>query len=347
MLDLKKPRHLQPGDRVAVVSPSWGGPATVPLRFERGLRALRERFGLTVVEMPHARAEADWVWRNPQARADDLNAAFADPTVHGIIASIGGDDSVRILPYVDTSAIADNPKVFMGYSDTTTLHVLSLQSGLQTFYGPSVLAGIAENGGTFPYTESWIRRTLMSTEPVGELAPSPEWTEEHVPWEDESLAGQRRVMKPNPGWKWLQGETRVEGHLVGGCLDVLEFLKGTRWWPEAGVWDGAIFYWETSEDAPGPTLVAWWLRNYGMQGILHRLAGMVVGRSAHYTPQQVQERDTTILRIVRDEFGLADLPVVVDLDFGHTDPLMVLPNGGRMVLDPTMNSISLPDPATV
>ncbi|HEX8221895.1 MAG TPA: LD-carboxypeptidase, partial [Chloroflexia bacterium] len=80
---------------------------------------------------------------------------------------------------------------------------------------------------------------------------------------------------------------------------------------------------------------------------LHRLAGMVVGRSAHYTPEQVHERDTTILRIVRDEFGLADLPVVVDLDFGHTDPLMVLPNGGRMVLDPAGNSISLPDAATV
>lgn len=347
MLNLKKPRHLEPGSRVAVVSPSWGGPATVPRRFERGLRELRERFGLEVVEMPHARADPDWVWRNPQARADDINAAFSDRSIDGIIASIGGDDSVRILPYVDTSAIADNPKVFMGYSDTTTLHVLSLISGLQTFYGPSVLAGIAENGGTFPYTESWMRRALMSTEPVGELSPSPEWTEEMVRWEDERFANQRRAMNPNDGWRWLQGDTRVEGHLVGGCLDVLEFLKGTRWWPESQVWDGAVFYWETSEDAPTPTLVAWWLRNYGMQGILERLAGMLIGRPAHYTPDQVEELDRTVLRIVRDEFGRADLPIVANLDFGHTDPQVVLPNGGRMALDPTTRSISLPDPAAV
>jgi muramoyltetrapeptide carboxypeptidase LdcA involved in peptidoglycan recycling len=347
MLNLKKPRHLEPGSRVAVVSPSWGGPATVPLRFERGLRELKERFGLEVVEMPHVRADADWIWRNPQARADDINAAFSDRSIDGIIASIGGDDSVRILPYVDTSAIADNPKVFMGYSDTTTLHVLSLLSGLQTFYGPSVLSGIAENGGTFPYAESWIRRTLMSTEPVGELSPSPEWTDETVRWEDEGLANQRRAMNPNSGWRWLQGGSRVEGHLVGGCLDVLEFLKGTQWWPEVQVWDRAIFYWETSEDAPSPTLVAWWLRNYGMQGILDHLAGMVVGRPAHYTPEQVEELYMTILRIVRDEFGRGDLPIVAGLDFGHTDPQMVLPNGGRMVLDPATGSISLPDPATV
>jgi muramoyltetrapeptide carboxypeptidase LdcA involved in peptidoglycan recycling len=297
--------------------------------------------------MPHTRADADWIWRNPQARADDINAALSDRSIDGIIASIGGDDSVRILPYVDTSAIADNPKVLMGYSDTTTLHMLALVSGLQTFYGPSVLSGIAENGGTFPYAESWIRRTLLSTAPVGELAPSPEWTDEMVRWEDEGLANQRRAMNPNGGWRWLQGDTRVEGQLVGGCLDVLEFLKGTQWWPELRVWDGAIFYWETSEDAPSPTMVAWWLRNYGMQGILDRLAGMVVGRPAHYTPEQVEELYVTILRIVRDEFGRGDLPIVAGLDFGHTDPQMVLPNGGRMVLDPSTGSISLPDPATV
>jgi muramoyltetrapeptide carboxypeptidase LdcA involved in peptidoglycan recycling len=347
MLNLKKPRHLEPGSRVAVVTPSWGGPATVPLRFERGLRELRERFGLDVVEMPHTRADAEWVWRNPQARADDINAAFSERSIDGVIASIGGDDSVRILPHIDTSVIADNPKVFMGYSDTTTLHVLALQCGLQTFYGPSVLAGIAENGGTFPYTESWVRRTLMSARPVGELAPSDKWTDENVAWENEELAGQRRATKPNNGWKWLQGGRRVEGHLVGGCLDVLEFLKGTRWWPAPQAWDGAVFYWETSEDAPSTTLVAWWLRNYGMQGILERLSGMIVGRSAHYTPEQVEERDKMILRIVRDEFGLVHLPIAVDLDFGHTDPQMVLPNGGKVVLDPAAGTISLPDPATL
>jgi len=91
-LELRKPRVLVPGCRVALVTPSWGGPGTFPQRHEKGVRELRERFGFEVVEMPHVRSDAKWLWRNPQARADDMNAAFADSTIDGIIATIGGDD---------------------------------------------------------------------------------------------------------------------------------------------------------------------------------------------------------------------------------------------------------------
>src|SRR3954451_23409183 len=97
-LKTKKPHTLVPGSRVAVVSPSWGGPAFVPRRYEMGVRELRERFGLEVVEMAHTLSDPDWLWRNPRARADDINAAFADPSIDAVIAAIGGDDSVRILP---------------------------------------------------------------------------------------------------------------------------------------------------------------------------------------------------------------------------------------------------------
>jgi muramoyltetrapeptide carboxypeptidase LdcA involved in peptidoglycan recycling len=346
MLSLQKPRRLGPGSRVAAVAPSWGGPAAVPSRFDMGLRELRERFGFEVVEMPHVRADADWLWRNPQARADDVNAAFADSSIDGIISAIGGDDSVRILPYVDAGIVAGNPKAFMGFSDTTTLHVFALLCGVQTFYGPSIMAGIAENGGTFPYAEDWIRRTMMSGDPPGELAPSSEWTDEMVRWENVERSTQRRTMAPNPGWAWLQGEQRVEGRLVGGCLDALEFLKGTQWWPGPEVWDGAVFYWETSEEAPSPEMVTWWLRNYGMQGIFDRLAGMLVARPYGYTREQHEALPEAVLRVVRDEFGRPDLPVVAGLDFGHTDPPMVIPNGGRIVIDPQARKITLPDPAT-
>ncbi len=345
-LSLKKPRALSPGSRMAIVSPSWGGPGTIPHRHEMGVRELRERFGFEVVEMEHTRAEADWVWRNPKARADDLNAALADPSIDGIITSIGGDDSVRILPYIDTKIMADNPKVFMGFSDTTTLHMLALLSGLQTFYGPSVMAGIAENGGMFPYTEEWVRRTIMSTEAPGDIEPAPEWTCEMVRWEDESRANQRRAMQPNEGRKWLQGTRRVEGHLVGGCLDVLEMLKGTEWWPGSDIWDGAVFYWETSEDGMPPATVGYILRNYGMLGVFDRINGMVVGRPDAYTPEQRAELPGVVRRIVAEEFGQPDLPVVMDLDFGHTYPQITLPNGGRIVLDPQADKVTLPDPAT-
>jgi muramoyltetrapeptide carboxypeptidase LdcA involved in peptidoglycan recycling len=346
MLNLQKPRRLAPGSRVAVVTPSWGGPATVPRRYEMGVRELETRFGLQVVEMPHTRADADWIWRHPEARAADLNAAWADPTIDGIIAAIGGDDSIRILPHLDTAALAAHPKVFMGYSDTTTLHILALLNGVQTFYGPSIMSGIAENGGMFPYAEDWFRRVLMSPDPPGALAPAAEWTEEHVPWEDDARAGQRRAMQPNPGWIWQGGRARVEGHLVGGCIDVLDFLRGTPWWPGPPIWDGAVFYWESSEDAPSPDQIKYWLRVYGMLGVYDRLAGMIVGRPRSYTAEQRAALPEVIHKIVAVEFGRPDLPVVLDLDFGHTDPQMVLPNGGRIVLDPAAGTITLPDRAT-
>ncbi|HUP26890.1 MAG TPA: S66 peptidase family protein [Chloroflexia bacterium] len=346
-LDLRKPKKLSPGSRVAVVSPSWGGPGTVPNRYEMGVRELVDRFGFEVVDMPHTRADARWIWRNPQARVDDLHAAFSDPSIDAVITSIGGDDSVRLLPYIDPEIIRNNPKVFMGFSDTTTLHVFCLLAGLQTFYGPSVMAGFAENGGMFPYTEDWVRRTIMSNQAPGDIEPAPEWTCENVRWEDESRSAQRRAMQPNLGRKWLQGTTRGEGHLVGGCLEVLEMMKGTSWWPGPEVWDGAVFYWETSEDAPTPQSVGYWLRNYGMLGIFDRIVGMVVGRPDGYTPEQRNELPGVVQRIVAEEFGKPDLPIVMDLDFGHTYPQVTLPNGGRVMLDPQADRISLPDPATV
>jgi muramoyltetrapeptide carboxypeptidase LdcA involved in peptidoglycan recycling len=345
-LKLKRPRALAAGSRVALVTPSWGGPATFPAQYEKGARELRERFGFEVTEMPHTRSDVEWLWRNPRARAEDLNAAFADPTVDGIIATIGGDDSVRILPYLDRAVIAANPKVFMGFSDITTLHTFALINGLQTFYGPSVMAGIAETGGTLKFTEEWIRRTIMSDSPVGKLNASPIWTEERIPWEEIEQIDRPRVTEPNAGWHWLQGNTRAEGHLIGGCIDVLEFLKGTAWWPEPSLWEGAVFYWETSEDAPSLSMVSWWLRNYGMIGILDKLSGMLVGRPRGYTPEQRAELPHVIQRIVADEFGRPDLPIVTNLDFGHTDPQLALPNGANIIIDPTAQTITLPDPAT-
>ena len=114
-----KPKKLRPGDKVATVSTSWGGPATFPHRYEAGKRQLQEAFGVTVVEMPHALHSAEWLERNPQARADDLMEAFRDPSIKAIFSTIGGDDSIRLLRYLDPEVMRSNPKIVMGYSDTT------------------------------------------------------------------------------------------------------------------------------------------------------------------------------------------------------------------------------------
>lgn len=240
---LTKPKRLQPGDRIAAVSPSWGGPGTVPERYAAGKRQLEAEFGLEVVEMAHTLASADWMAANPKARADDLMTAFADPSIAGIVATIGGEDSIRLLPYLDLAVISANPKVFLGFSDTTSLHLACHTAGLSSFYGPSIMAGFAESGGMHAYTMAALRKALFQTEPIGLVPLNHEgWTSERTDWSDPGIQAQPRVLQPATAPRVLQGKGVVQGHLLGGCAEVLEMVKDTAWWPSAADWRGAILF---------------------------------------------------------------------------------------------------------
>ena len=131
-MDYIKPKKLQKGDTVAIVSPSWGGPNIFPHIYENGLKIL-EKWEIRIKEYPTARMSVGFLRENPQIRAKDINDAFADPEVKAIFTSIGGDDSVRILPFLNKKIIYNNPKILVGLSDATTLHTYCNQLGLVTF----------------------------------------------------------------------------------------------------------------------------------------------------------------------------------------------------------------------
>ncbi|MGD8624671.1 MAG: LD-carboxypeptidase [Anaerolineae bacterium] len=330
-----KPQKLGAGDQVAVVSPSWGGPSVFPHRYQAGVRQLEAEFGLAVVEMPHALKEADWLARHPEARAADLMQAFRDPAIKGIIATIGGDDSIRLLPYLDLDLIRHNPKVFLGYSDTTVSHMVCYKAGLVSFYGPAIMAGFAENGGMFPYMVESVRRTLFCSEPIGEIRPNLDgWTVEHLEWADPANQARKRALNPSGDWKFLQGRGVRRGHLLGGCIEVLDWLRGTELWPGPDRWQDAILFLETSEEAPPPATVCYTLRAFAALGVLKRLSGILFGRpGGGVAIERFKEYDQAILQVVNHEEGLADLPVISHMDFGHTDPMFVLPYGLQAEID--------------
>ena len=344
-----KPPRFRPGDKVATVSLSWGGPGTFPQRYEAGKQQLQAEFDLTVVEMPHTWRDAAWLARNPQARAADLMAAFADPTIKGIISTIGGNDSIRLLPYLDLTVIRSNPKILMGYSDTTITHLACFKAGLVTFYGPAIMAGFAENGGLFPYMVDSVRRTLFATEPVGTIAPNPAgWTVEELDWADPANQSRRRKLTPSTGWRFLQGQGVRHGRLIGGCFEVLDWLRGTEFWPDLDVWQDAILFLETSEDGPSPEVVKYGLRTYAALGVLPRLAGILFGRpGGPIPPEMFPEYDQVLLQVVADEAGLTDLPIITGMDFGHTDPMFVLPHGIQAELDCERQQFSIVENAVV
>lgn len=330
-----KPRKLNPGDKVATVSPSWGGPSVFPHRYQAGVRQLEAEFGLEVVEMPHTLKDADWLYRNPEARAADLMQAFSDPTIKGIVATIGGDDSIRLLPFIDLDMIRNNPKVFMGYSDTTIGHMLCFKAGLVSFYGPAIMAGFAENGGLFPYMKKSVQQTLFQTDSVGVIQPNTDgWTVERLDWGEPSNQEKKRALNPCTGWKYLQGKGVRQGHLLGGCIEVFDWLRGTELWPNSDAWKNAILFLETSEEAPPPSNVKYMLRAFAALGVLKQLSGILFGRPGGGVPiKQFDEYDQVILQVVRDEENLDDLPIITNMDFGHTDPMFVLPYGVMVEID--------------
>ena len=328
-IDRIKPRKLQPGDKVAAISLSWGGPGTFPHRYEAGKQQLQNEFKLTVVETPHALREADWLQRNPQARAEDLMQAFGDPSIKAVISTIGGDDSIRILPFLDLGILRSNPKIFLGFSDTTITHMACFKAGLVSFYGPSIMAGFAENGGMFPYMVDSVRKTLFSSASIGTLAPNRDgWTDEMLDWADPQNQSRRRKLNPSGGWKFLQGTGIRRGHLVGGCFEIIDWLRGTDFWSEPAVWQDAILFLETSEVPPPPSTVQYVMRVLAAMGILKKLSGILFARpGGRISPGKFSEYDEVLRQVVSTEEGLSDLPIITQMDFGHTDPMFLLPYG--------------------
>ncbi|MBU2566736.1 LD-carboxypeptidase [Patescibacteria group bacterium] len=327
-----KPKKLQPGDTVAIVSPSWGGPSMFPHIYKNGLKALEE-LGLKVKEYPSAQKDADFLEDNPEFRANDINYAFLDSDVKAIIASIGGNDSIRILPFLDIETIKNNPKIIMGYSDTTTLLTYLNQLGLVTLHGPSIMAGLSQYDSLGEDFHNHIKTLLFDNPEIYNYQPYKSYIDGYPDWNNQANTGKVNEAADNSGWNWLQGNSVVQGKLFGGNIEVMEFLKSTKFYPDEDFWNKKIFFLETSEEKPTPDQVKYMLRNYGMQGIFDKISALLIGRPKEYSDTEKKDLDEVVLKIVKHEFGNQNLPIITNMDFGHTDPQWILPLGINAEVD--------------
>ncbi len=328
-----RPNRLQPGDTIAIVSPSWGGPAVFPHRLEQGIQQL-EALGYTVIIAPHAKNNHSWVSDTPENRAEDLMEMFANPQVKAIIASIGGDHSCQLLPLLDFDLIRRNPKIFMGFSDITVLNVAIAQAtGLVTFNGPAVMTDFAEFPTMLEYTRAAFLRTVAHAKPAGTFQPSPVWTEEFLDWSTRADQTRPRNLEAAPGWTWLK-PGRAAGRLLGGCIESLQHLRGTRFWPD---WQGALFFFETSEEKPTPATVDGILTDYENMGILDQINGLLVGRPMSYTPKEREQ----LRQVILERTHKYHFPIITDMDFGHTTPQLTLPIGCLARIDSATREFSL------
>lgn len=322
-MSLMKVNYLKPGDTVGIVSLSWGGPSIYPAVYDNGLKVLKE-WGLNVKEFPTARSDAVYLHDHPEVRAKDLNDAFADQEVKAIITTIGGDDSIRILPLLNPELIKANPKIFMGYSDTTAQHFFLGLLGMTSFYGPSIMGGFSQMHSLEPEFREHVRQVLFG-DFKGNYRPYKQYCNGYPDWAEAANIGKVNELKPNDGWHWLQGEGVAEGKLFGGCIELFQMLNGTVWWPKPEFWEDKILFFETSEDVPAVSYVEHQLRNMGIQDIFKHVKGLIIGRPRDYSDKDKQELERRILDQVQHEFRRPDLPVIANFDTGHSDPQLILP----------------------
>lgn len=340
MTEIIKPPKLHPGDTIAVLSPSWGGPGVFPHIFENGLKNLQS-LGFRVKEFPTTRADPQYLYGHPRERSADVNAAFADAEVQGIITSIGGDDSVRILPFLDPGAIRRNPKLLMGYSDGHILTTFCRKLGLVTFAGPSIMAGFSQMEAVEAGFRRHLLDFLLGDNPAYEYAAYGTYFNEYPDWGYPENTGKVGEARKNTGWRWLQGSGAVQGELFGGNIEVLEFMKGTDYWFPKEFWNGKILFFETSEDKPTVSQVRYMLRNYGTQGALERARAVLFGRPKDYSEAEKAALDAVLTEVIGFEFGRPDMPVVSNMDFGHTDPQWIVPLGVQAEVDGAGRSFRL------
>jgi muramoyltetrapeptide carboxypeptidase LdcA involved in peptidoglycan recycling len=332
-----KPPPLQHGDTIGVVSPSWGAAGAFPHRVEQAISFIQS-LGFRVKLAPHALNQRRHVSDTPECRASDIHEMFADPEVKAIVAAVGGAHSCHLLPLMNFDLISRNPKIFMGFSDITVLNIaIWHKTGLVTFNGPALLTDFGEYPRMFPYTEKHFLKCVASTHPIGEVDASTEWTEEFLDWTEKKDRERPRRLESSGGWTWLK-EGRTEGRLIGGCLESLQHLRGTEYWPD---WNDAIFFFETSEAKPSPERVDAILMDYENMGVLERLQGLLVGRPMYYSPAEKERLRQVILgRTAKYPF-----PVVTDMDFGHTAPQFTLPIGCRACIDAAEQTFRILEPA--
>jgi muramoyltetrapeptide carboxypeptidase len=254
-------------------------------------------------------------------RVADLHELFLDDQVRVIMTSIGGYNANQLLDLLDYDLIRANPKPLVGYSDTTALLVAIWQrTGTGVVLGPQLLPQWGEFGGSLDYTRRMFQHVLGSDRPLGPVPLPAEQVTEFLPW-DEADDRPRTVLTAAPARALRAG--RATGFLIGGNLETLLSLAGTRYWPAL---DGAILLLESTGTDPAKLTAQ--LTQLRQIGALDRIVGLGLGR---FTDPEFDRSEAMAELVVQETAGFAG-PVVSGLPLGHTDPMLCIPFGARAEL---------------
>ncbi len=341
-----KPKKLNKGDKVAIVSLSRGllGMPFCKHELDIAIKRLKE-FGLVPVIMPNALKDMDYIEKHPEARASDLKQAFMDDSIKAIITAIGGIDTYKTIPYLMEDEefkekVKNNPKIFTGFSDTTNNHLMLNRLGLSTFYGPCLLIDLAElDKEMLPYTKEYFEKYFMS-EPSFEIKSSPVWYSDRKSYGPEEVGKPRESHKEEHGFETLNGNGIVTGKLYGGCIEsIYDAFTGSSFkdepliyekyniFPTNEEWKEKVLFLETSELAIKPDELETMLLEFKKRNIFDLVRGLIIGKPID------EKYYNEYKEVYKKIFSDIDTPVLFNVNFGHSVPRCIIPYDAEATID--------------
>jgi muramoyltetrapeptide carboxypeptidase len=310
----RKPPRLRLGDTVGVVAPASAVGSDDGLdRAEWWIRGmgLVPRFGA------HAGDRHGYLAGTDADRAADINAMYADPEVRAVFAVRGGWGAARILPLLDWDAIRNRPKLLIGYSDVTALHLaFAGRAGYATIHG-----GNASSSWQKQSWESLWRLAFAGEAPV--------------------LGGAQTEAETGRIGRTIRGGT-ARGRLLGGNLTILSTLMGTGWLPEM---DGAILFVEDTNEAE--YRIDRMLQQLRLAGVLGRLNGVIFGQCTSCRTDAPDYAGFTLDQVIDQYLGPLGIPAFTGGDIGHVANQLSLPSGAEVELDADARTIRLLAPIVI
>ena len=312
-----KPPRLRLGDTVGLIEPAGFSDSMIEVEQIAGtIRAM----GLVPKIGRHVAARHGYLAGTDAQRADDLMAMFTDPGVRAVFAIRGGWGCARILPLLDWDAIRSNPKLLIGYSDITALHLaFAAKAGFPTIHGPNAANSWQE--------QSWDSLWRLAFTGEMPLLGNPTTS-------NEDISGRWRTTTIRPG--------RAAGQLIGGNLSVLTALVGTPWLPD---FRGAILFLEDIGEAE--YRIDRMMSQLALSGILGRVAGVVFGQCTRCRTDTEDYIGFTVPQVLRHYLEPLGIPAFHGANIGHVANQLCVPVGARVEMDADAGTIRVLEPAVV
>jgi muramoyltetrapeptide carboxypeptidase len=317
-ISVVKPRVLRPGDTVGLIAPAS---YTFDLWRLDDAAARVEALGLKPKFGKHVRGRRGFLSGSDDERLEDLHAMFSDADVAAVFALQGGYGTPRLLDRIDYGLIRRNPKILLGYSDITGLHIaIGRKSGLVTFHGPNMIGTLP------PRTLELLKRALFVSEPLGSVA---------NPEEQDVLNVEFPLRTVTPGV--------ARGRMVGGNLSLITATMGTPY--EIDTRDRILLLEDTGE---APYRIDRMLVQLKLAGKLQEAAGIVFGTCSDCTPSRSSfELTLSLSEVLTEILGPLGKPVLVGLLFGHTKEKSIIPFLVEAELDAGARRLTILESATV